>query len=1105
MTIRRFLQIISFSLLFLIIALPILVVLLFINQRSLYECQKHHLHSRQLASEIRQNSDDLTRFARTYVVTGDGKYERYYHDIQAIRNGEKPRPDQYDAIYWDFIAAGQSAPATLVKPVAFRDLLKSAGLTGLEMANLKEALDNSDALAKTEEIAMNASQGRYDDGKGHFTKAGPPDKELAMRLLVDEAYYRGKAQIMKPLNEFLVKLDAGTASKIEEYTRRGKIYMTLTLCIQAVLLGLIMFSFTTIEKILFAPIASLDNHMKSVAADLGRLAKIAEDTAGGNLSQAFSAITKPIKQHSADEIGALTKTHDFMLARLQETGESIARITADLTASNKAHEAKNELLQKEMEERAHVEASLRESEERNRFFSELAFEGIIIHREGMILDTNETFLYMFGFSNLEETSDTNYIRDLVVPDYQDIVKQHVAASSSETYNARFQRKDGVSFWGETRGFTIDYKGKPTRVAIINNITPQVQAQEALRESEKKFRTISLAALDAIIMVDNNGDVIYWNPAAERIFGHSEKEIIGENLHSILVPPEHQEAYQEAFPHWQKTGEGNAVGKTMELTALRKDGSKIPVELSLSSVLLGNQWNAISLARDISERKNFEKELLEARERADRANQAKSEFLANMSHEIRTPMNAIIGFSELLKGRMTDEKSREYLQGILAGGKNLLGLIEDILDLSKIEAGRMEIRWEPSDPYSLCEDMTQIFAVRTAEKGIELRSEISPELPRGLMIDEIRVRQILLNLIGNAVKFTEKGAVTLRVLTESPDTDRSAIDLIFEVQDTGIGIPENQQEMIFEAFRQQEGQSTRKFGGTGLGLTITKRLVEMMGGRISVRSEAGKGSTFRVYIPGVKLTAIAPSSMEDRNEFENFLFNGAVVLLAEDIESNRQVIAGLLEPHDIILLTAANGLEAVETARRIPPDLILMDLQMPVMDGYEATRILKEDTDLRGIPIVAITASSTDSDMQKARQLLDGYLRKPVTKRSLLNELAHYLPHSFPDDRTPAAQRETEEPAMPFGEEEIPEEIRQILIAEFKSRWEDVSSGMVVEEIKSFAGDLKALGVSRDIFALREFGETLHQQASSFKIDRMISTLERFPHLLEMKRDKEYEA
>ena len=884
------------------------------------------------------------------------------------------------------------------------------------------------------------------------------------------------------------------------------------LAILALLLVLSLIYFILVARRLTATFSLLDRQMHRMADDLNQIADTTREIARGDLSRAYFVRTEQMTLHSSDEMGILTKTFNLMHGRLRETGESIARITTNLSRQN-----------------AELNRSNKELEEKN---------AIIEH--------------------------------------------------------------------EMR----EYK-------IIEN---------ALQESERKFRTISISAIDAIIMIDNNGAVGYWNPAAEKIFGYSEKEMMGANVHNILAPEKYREEHRTAFPNWQQTGEGGAVGKVLELSALCKDGKEIPVELSLSSVLIGNTWNAIAIARDISERvaaqealdaseerlrfiyegsdaimfltekgffdcnqrtldmfaigskaefimlhpgdisppfqsnamnsyqaadekiqKAFElgfnrfewihrrssgedfpaevllsafnyrgtrvlqatvhditshKEMAEAlqkaKEDAERANRIKSEFIANISHEIRTPMNAVIGFSELLSGRMTDEKSREYIKGILTGGRNLLSLIEDILDLSKIEAGRMALHLEPVNPHSFCEEMAQIFAVQTSEKGIALNIELSPGLPGGLMLDEVRVRQILLNLIGNAVKFTDEGSVTLRVMTENLETDKNTLDLIIEIEDTGIGISEDQKEMIFEAFLQQEGQSTRRFGGTGLGLTITRRLVRMMGGNIFLQSEPGKGSTFRVYLPGIRVAAIEPSSAEELLEFENIRFNGAVVLLAEDMESNRRVIAGLLEPHDIVLLTAANGQETIEKVKLTPPGIILMDLQMPVMDGFEAATILKNDENYRSIPIVAITASSLEHDSHNIKALLNGYLRKPVTKNRLVKELARFLPYSLPEMKVTA---ETAAAGTTLPEKSsISPEVMRYLIEEVNVRWKEVRSTMVVEDIKAFARDLREIGSLHGIRSLREYGETLYQQASFFKIERMIQTLERFSNLLDAGRE-----
>jgi len=878
----------------------------------------------------------------------------------------------------------------------------------------------------------------------------------------------------------------------------------------ALLIVLSLIYFILVARRLTRTFSLFDLQMHLMADDLNHIADTTREIAGGDLSRIFSVRTEHLLIQPSDETGVLTRTLNLMHDRLRETGESIVRITTNLSRQN----AELNILNKALEEK-----------------------NVIIEREMCECRKIET---------------------------------------------------------------------------------------ALHENERKFRTISISAIDAIIMIDNSGAVSYWNPAAEKIFGYSEKEIMGANLHTILASPKHLEAHRKAFPHWQRTGEGGVVGKVLELSAICKNGREIPVELSLSSVQIGNVWHAIGIARDISERmeaqdaldaslerlrfiyessdaimfltekgffdcnqrtldlfgidskaefimfhpgdvsppvqadgrdsrqaadekiqkaleegfnrfewihrrrngENFPAEVLlsafnyrgttvlqatvhditahrkmaedlkRAKEEAEQANRIKSKFIANISHEIRTPINSIIGFSELLGRRITDGQSIEYVKGILTSGRNLLSLIEDILDLSKIEAGRMALHLKPVNLQSFCEEMVQIFAVQTSEKGIALNVSLSPDLPGALMLDEVRFRQILLNLIGNAVKFTDEGSVFFRALTENSEAD--SVDLVIEVADTGIGISEDQKEMIFEAFLQQEGQSTRRFGGTGLGLTITRRLVRMMGGNITLESELGKGSTFRVCLPGIRVAAVEPPPpAEEFPDLENIRFNGAVVMLAEDMEPNRLVIADLLKPHDVNLLTAANGQEAIEKVRLTTPGIILMDLQMPVMDGYEAITILKNDDNYRSIPIVAITASSLDQDSRNIKALINGYLRKPLTKNQLIRELARFLPYSLPEAQMTAPSLSVESTTRESTQ--ISPEVMNYLIEEISTRWKEVRSTMVVEDIKTFASDLREIGSLHGIRSLREYGETLHQQASFFKIDRMIQTLERFSTLLDADR------
>lgn len=518
----------------------------------------------------------------------------------------------------------------------------------------------------------------------------------------------------------------------------------------------------------------------------------------------------------------------------------------------------------------------------------------------------------------------------------------------------------------------------------------IKADKKLQISEARTRSITDSANDAILMIDHQGNVTYWNPAAERIFGYTREEVIGRNLHNQITPEKYRESYQKAFPEFLKSGMGAAVGKTLDLEAVRKDGTIISVQLSLSAINIDGNWNAIGIMRDTTEKKRIEAALIKAKQESEAANKAKSVFLSNMSHEIRTPLNAIIGFSQLMKRDMNlSSQQKEYNTAIIRAGEHLLELINEILELSKIEAGRIVLNPTSIDLHAMCDDIYMMFRERANDKHLQLLFENSEDLPRYVMVDEGKLRQLFVNIIGNAIKFTEEGGVAIRTQAISSEEGKSY--LIVEVQDSGPGISEEEIGKLFRHF-EQTSTGVKKGTGTGLGLALSRELALLMGGDITVSSKVGEGSIFTFKI---EFTAGNESEIEkpDTKRVIGIADKSKsyTILVVDDKKENLQVAVNLLELVGFSTEEAVDGKEAIEKVIASKPDLILMDMRMPVMDGYEATRIIKTMDDYKDIPIVALTASTFEDERKRIEALkMQGYIRKPFRESDLFNTIGKTL-------------------------------------------------------------------------------------------------------------------
>ncbi|MEK8016893.1 MAG: PAS domain S-box protein [Candidatus Parabeggiatoa sp.] len=753
---------------------------------------------------------------------------------------------------------------------------------------------------------------------------------------------------------------------------------------------------------------------------------------------------------------------------------------------------------RDISERKQVEETLRKRDLQFKMAQEIANLGsYTVNLTTGEQEWSDQMFKILGVTQKELSPSYDNFMLFVHPADQDKLAEELQAAftgkKSLDSHYRIIRKEGNMRFVHSGG-KVEYNpdGKPLWLyGFTQDITERKRAEEKLIVQSKILESMA----EGVTLADDLGHIFLTNSAFDSMFGYEREELKGQHI-SILHAGPFEKSIQlikEMMAILKKT----AVWQG-ELKNRKKDGSLFITYAHISALEISGKPYWVSVQEDITERKQAEEALKQAIASANSANRAKSEFLATMSHEIRTPMNAIIGFSELLSSLITDKRQKSYLESIKMAGNSLLTLINDILDLSKIESRKLEIQYEVVNPYSIFNELQNMFAMTIAEKEIELIVDIDQNLPPALLLDGVRVRQVLLNLIGNAVKFTEKGYIKLTAKNSYKTKPYTKFDFIISVEDTGIGIAKDQQTIIFESFRQQDGQSTRKYGGTGLGLAITKRLVEMMKGQISLTSKVDQGSLFEITLHDVKISATAnPNETQECSfDLKNMTFGKGLVLVVDDIESNRNIINEWLSQVALSVIQASDGQKALRLASECHPDIILMDIKMPMMDGYEATRRLKENPMTSDIPIIAFTASHTIGENRKLKEFgFDGYLPKPINWPDLFDKLSDYF--------KPKNETETLIDILsnisPENRARLPQ-LTDVLEKEIMPIWQEMNSVMEIDVLEEFAEKVIKLGNAYHIECLILYAEKVRELAQNFDIRNIEESLKAFPIIIKELKD-----
>lgn len=918
MSIKRLIICILFSMFTFCVLLGVLVYQLHTNQEDLQKSHIKRYKSYLLADELRQSSDDLTRLIRTYVISGDERFKKYYMNVLSIRNGESPRPTEYNRIYWDLRISDGIKPRPDSLAHSLKSLMIDAGFSDQELALLQKSQESSDTLVLTELRAMHALNGYFMDRNKEFTRRGIANKVLAQKLLFSDEYHAEKAKIMRPVDQFFAHLDARTKQQVEHYTQKElSIYGQLQLLTVAFMLFSVFLCFALVKFVL-KPLGGEPKDMKLIAQSI----------INGNLDITFGDHPRGV-YYSLKEI--TDKLKQYLFENENRAWLQQGQVSIDQALRNEQQESKVAELVLTTIAR-YINAQL----------------GSLYVWQDSALDNGDGILQQtatFGHINHSQQPVRYRLREGLVG--QAAVEQKLVIQDIPQGYMRVHTSSGEISPEQIVLMPFSYRGRLRGIIELAFLSPIDQVKQDLLES----------------------------------LGES----IGVTFENLNASQRLKEALEEA----QNLSE--------ELQVQQE-------ELRVSNESLRNKSADLETQQQILIQSKAEIE--QKAQQLERSNKYKSEFLANMSHELRTPLNSLLILARSLSSNSAGNLSTEEAysaQVIEESGRHLLDLINHILDLSKIEAGQMKVYNEQVDLQHLQKQLTDRFNVLAKEQQIAFSFTISSDVPSPIYSDRIRLEQILMNLISNAIKFTEQGHVQVSV-----DADINNEQLLFTIEDTGIGIDPELHQHVFEAFQQADGSMTRKYGGTGLGLSISKDLAKLLSGSIQLQSTPEVGSKFTLVLPLVTTacenqfeqqqqveTIDSPLSQESTScnisttftpvdnrtagsitHLSNDQLSSRSILVVEDDAANRYALKSLIQFEGIDTQFVATGKEAIECLQQHNYIAVVLDLNLPDVSGFDVIETLSK-VDFSTLPdfVVYTARELSDDELLRLNQSTDKVIVK----------------------------------------------------------------------------------------------------------------------------------